>query len=391
MAREQQCIAEAKEPIKTEVTIPEPIEDVFSSEFRKRVVEQLQKEGKERKAEKFAECNERKLVTECEECGNPRAVPVGCGLRICPTCRIRQNNKLKEKYKDIVKNIYNPKLLTVTKKNVERLTKKHIQELRSDFNKLLRRKSTDGKKCIKEVNGKEVKKENYIGLGKKVRGGLYAIETKKTVENDNWNVHIHAIISSEYIPQEKLSKTWEDITGDSKIVDIRKVSGERGLDEVLNYVAKEGEIQEVEDLVRYEEVMSHCKQIQAFGTLYDKRPEEYHYECKECGCEKWKLLGMVKGAVIEYSKVELEYMAQVLTSLDTKKTSPRRNNANSPPNEDSKGFFEEIMEKKEKFLKRVRQTDDKNAIAEEFGEGYVDQMEKEGVVFCPRPGKIKVV
>lgn len=349
---------------KIKIPVPDTVKSVFTQEFRDKVVKELKRQGRERKAEKFKDCNKETVICECSNCGEPHVTPVGCKLRICPSCRIRENNRIVKKYEDIVKSLKNPKLLTVTLKNPKKLTSEAVTHLRNCFSRLRRRK--------------EIKNRLW--------GGLYAIECKKSVHQDGWNVHIHALIDSLYIPQERLSEIWKEITGNSPVVDIRKVKGIKGLKEVLNYVSKEGEIQEVKDLVHYEEVMANRKQIQTFGSLYDKDPKEFFLECRKCGSTRWNFLGLIKGPEILFSRVDIDYLVQVLTSLDTKETSSHRKTGKGPPKCLN---FEEAMSKQDKFFKELEKTDNINEIEAKFGEKFVRYMERIGLVHEPRAGKIE--
>jgi len=50
--------------------------------------------------------------------------------------------------------------------------------------------------------------------------------------------HIHLVIDSEFIPQRELSQIWRTVTGDSFIVDIRKVNMGRNPKPVASYLTK---------------------------------------------------------------------------------------------------------------------------------------------------------
>ena len=354
---------------------------VFSDEFREMVVDELKRKGYQRKADNFDKCGEANAISECSNCGHPRSIPIGCGLRICPSCRIRANSMLVRKYEDIVSHIHRPKHMTLTVKNVSYFNKSLISELRDCFNKLVRRKG----------------RKNNRKVGYKIRGGLYSIEVKKVDGTDGWNLHIHVLLSSSYIKQSKLSDEWYEITKESSlfsaspVVDIREVKGERGLQEVLTYVSKEGEIEEVEDLVRYEEVMHNTRQIQPFGTLYDKNPNEWSCSCKKCGCEDFDFLGVVRGVVIEFCRVDISYFAQVLTSLDTMEISSSSDSPNPPPNSSSDCKSQISTDKLDEFLSEVENTHDRTELEEKFTEEIMEYALQVGEVFEARPNFVKKV
>lgn len=125
-------------------------------------------------------------------------------------------------------------------------------------------------------------RQHKIWQGKK---GIYTIELlKKGV--DSWYFHIHALIDSKWMDQEKLSEIWLKITGNSFIVDIRRVKGDRkkALKEILKYQTKIWDLNE-EDKNFVEEVFRHRRLLNSFGV---ERPEKFIYKqiiCRRPGCD----------------------------------------------------------------------------------------------------------
>jgi hypothetical protein len=76
----------------------------------------------------------------------------------------------------------------------------------------------------------------------KVQGSIKALEV--TNKGKGWHPHFHVLcLISEYIDQKKLSREWQAYTGDSYIVDVRKLTSlDKGLQEVLKYVTKFGDL-----------------------------------------------------------------------------------------------------------------------------------------------------
>jgi hypothetical protein len=72
----------------------------------------------------------------------------------------------------------------------------------------------------------------------KVKGGVAVLEVK--IGKDGlWHPHLHLLLESSYLPQQGLSHEWLAVTGDSYIVDVRKVSQEKNeLKYVCSYVGK---------------------------------------------------------------------------------------------------------------------------------------------------------
>jgi len=75
--------------------------------------------------------------------------------------------------------------------------------------------------------------------GLKKRYNVQAMVGAFEFGSKNLNLHFHSVILSKYIPQKELSDLWSDVTGGrGKIVDIRNITGLKGVKEVLKYASK---------------------------------------------------------------------------------------------------------------------------------------------------------
>lgn len=68
-----------------------------------------------------------------------------------------------------------------------------------------------------------------------VRGGLTVLETSYNTKTQQWHPHLHVLWEGNFLPQDRLSQTWHAATGDSWVVDVRRV---RSLTDVTNYLTK---------------------------------------------------------------------------------------------------------------------------------------------------------
>ena len=137
-----------------------------------------------------------------------------CGLRYCPIC---------SKYKAINKSMELRNRFGLTNKPVRliTLTKKKSGDVKRDF--IETRKAL--RKWLKHVNKY---KPNWL------RSGFYAFEL-----GPSGNVHIHIIqVDGSFVPQKKLSELWLKVTGDSYVVDVRRVRGKYGANYVAKYASK---------------------------------------------------------------------------------------------------------------------------------------------------------
>jgi hypothetical protein len=78
---------------------------------------------------------------------------------------------------------------------------------------------------------------------------MYSYENTYNEQTKEWHPHLHMFaLLDDWIDQEELSQYWHSITGDSMIVDIRKVKKEKGLGyskaaaEVCKYALKFGDL-----------------------------------------------------------------------------------------------------------------------------------------------------
>jgi hypothetical protein len=71
------------------------------------------------------------------------------------------------------------------------------------------------------------------------KGGAAIIEVKYDRETGEWHPHLHVVAEGQYLRQADLSDAWFSVTGDSRIVDIRRLdSGKDAAHYVAKYVSK---------------------------------------------------------------------------------------------------------------------------------------------------------
>lgn len=138
---------------------------------------------------------------------------------LCPFCAMRRAGKYVQKNTPKVEYALEqnpnliPAILTLTVKNGESLPERFAHLKNAE--KRLKQRARDAKK------GKSVTEFS------KVAGSIAAYEFTKNAET-GWHPHIHMVVLLDsYIDQKKLSDEWREITGDSFIVDIRKITAHR--------------------------------------------------------------------------------------------------------------------------------------------------------------------
>lgn len=129
------------------------------------------------------------------------------------------------------------------------------------------------------------RRRDYIKKGRgfnefcKINGAFYSYENTYN-DKEGWHPHIHMFaLLDEWIDQSELSQFWESLTGDSKVVDIRRVQKEKGLgyskgiSEVCKYALKFGDLT-VQNTWEAFKVLKGKRLSGAFGSLWGvKIPE----------------------------------------------------------------------------------------------------------------------
>lgn len=157
----------------------------------------------------------------------------------CRCCAMRRAAKVIAAYQAKIEHVLAgrpdliPVMVTLSLRNTESL-EEGSDRIRSAITRMM----ADRRKALSESCRNEYRNEWC-----KVQGSIKALEV--TNKGKGWHPHFHVLcLISEYIDQKKLSREWKEYTGDSFVVDVRKLdSVESGLYEVLKYVTKFGELE----------------------------------------------------------------------------------------------------------------------------------------------------
>jgi len=207
-------------------------------------------------------CGGRMFLYRCGHCGKTYRVTSTCKRRTCVFCSKMRKNRLLGAYLEVVKGFKWPVFLTLTLKSVfDEGLRDGIDRLIKAFTKLRHRKFW------------------------KVGGGVYSIEMTKTEKG--WHIHLHSICDCVWMRQKDISKAWLDVTGDSYVVDIRRVRGVNGdrrkaCLELVKYVSKLWELAP-EDKSTIETALKGRKLIHSFGGVKVNLPPRGDLRCKSCG------------------------------------------------------------------------------------------------------------
>ncbi|MCW8634131.1 protein rep, partial [Streptococcus macedonicus] len=133
---------------------------------------------------------------------------------------------------------------------------------------------------IKSFRSLLERRRDYLKKGRgfnefcKIDGAMYSYENTFNESTKEWHPHIHLFaLLDEWIDQEQLSELWHDITGDSFIVDVRKVKKTKhagyakAAAEVCKYALKFGDLT-VENTWEAFKVLKGKRLSGAFGSLW---------------------------------------------------------------------------------------------------------------------------
>jgi len=158
-----------------------------------------------------------------------------CRLRWCPLCSQAKSRFISQAVCEFLKDHPRPKILTLTLAHSDDSLDSQITRLYACFRQLRRKKAW----CSK------------------VRGGVWFFQVKVSQRSQQWHPHLHILLDSEYIPHELLKQSWESITGDSHIVDIRTIYKARVAAEyVARYAARPAQLDVLDAERRLEVVQS---------------------------------------------------------------------------------------------------------------------------------------
>lgn len=142
-----------------------------------------------------------------------RVASSACRLRFCPMCQRTRKFIVRKNAQAWLKTAKKPKFLTLTLQSSDDPLADQISSLYSAFVKLRRLKR----------------------MTRDCAGGIWFFQITFNSNTRQWHPHLHIAMDSEYIPHKWLSEQWEQITSDSKIVDIRAIHRQK---QAAEYIAR---------------------------------------------------------------------------------------------------------------------------------------------------------
>lgn len=203
-------------------------------------------------------CGDTVFWFRCNKCGLKTHKVSGCNKRTCTDCAKKRRSRLVGAYGPWISGYKWPVLVTLTLKR-EKYLSEGIEKIVKAFHKLRR------------------------GKWWTARCGVWTLEF--IPKEDGWHVHLHCIADAVWIDQKKLSEAWRRITGDSFIVDVRRVKDRKGaMLEVLKYCTKTAELTKA-DKEMIEIVLKGKRFVNWFGVKPElAEPQKKDRVCPTPGC-----------------------------------------------------------------------------------------------------------
>lgn len=239
--------------------------DAADAAVRIDLVAELRRQGYQREADRVEKCGTVIGVRSCCSCGHRQAVQTRCDLwQMCPTCCRRRGRQMAAellRHKERVPKVkgFRWRMLTLPVKNTGDAAA-DVRRLSQAFAKLWR-----------------------VNLKRPGAAAFRAIEFGALTGN----VHLHAVYYGPWIGQAELSERWHQLTGDSYVVDVRAIEGNRrGISEVAKYAVKLFAVP-ADRAIDFWQAIRGKQTTQRYGALRGLRSEnpadEFEIDCELCG------------------------------------------------------------------------------------------------------------
>jgi hypothetical protein len=169
------------------------------------------------KWESLVNCHSHMYFAVEKETGKVSVWGSGCKQRWCPVCSAIRARGVAYRAVNWLRTLREPKFLTLTLQHSARPLNLQIDTLYHAFSRLRSR----------------------VWWKRSVRQGVWFSQVTYNPETATWHPHLHCVIDMSFIRQSKISESWLSVTGDSKVVDIRRVRDDRSLSRyVSRYVSR---------------------------------------------------------------------------------------------------------------------------------------------------------
>lgn len=162
-------------------------------------------------------------------CGGTLIIPQSCRVRTCPDCEAARQAKVVDRYTAAVEQLApdRARFLTLTARNCHRgELAGAIAQLMANLERFKRRALWKGGRCRDRSRCRQAADPERPGWHlphEPVTAAMTSIEVTYNAEAKTWHPHAHLVLEGPYQDQAELAETWEQLTGDSRIVWIESV------------------------------------------------------------------------------------------------------------------------------------------------------------------------
>lgn len=150
--------------------------------------------------DRFANCGSQLWLRRERETGQISMACNTCKDRLCGPCGAARAQRMVEAIVNAKPNAP-MRFVTLTLRCSHASLRAQLDRLYDCFNKLRRREF----------------------FKRHITGGVAMVEVKIGKGSGLWHPHLHLLVEGDFIPQRDLSSEWLEVTGDSSIVDVRRV------------------------------------------------------------------------------------------------------------------------------------------------------------------------
>lgn len=101
-----------------------------------------------------------------------------------------------------------------------------------------------------------------------MQGGIYFVEVTRNAQNGHWHPHLHILFEGQYQHKSVWSRLWLSVTGDSYIIDIRRVNdSSQAAGYISKYAGKPVSAKITRDSAAFTELISAISGRKTFHTF----------------------------------------------------------------------------------------------------------------------------
>ncbi len=190
-----------------------------------------------------------------------------CKHRGCPACQKIKAASRRKEFDQTLLLMSSPKMITLTVRSNDEPLRDQVKHLTESFRRLRQRSFWQRRRIW----------------------GYWVLEVTYNATTARWHPHLHVICNSPFLPVQVLSEHWLQVTGDSPIVDVRKIDRQGLAGYLSGYVTKMLSLWGAPvDPFQLLEEMKGLRMLNQFGHF----PLKYHKQIHHC-----IFLGTVAGIV----------------------------------------------------------------------------------------------